>query len=251
MGEEAFPDGRPNDSLARRLTNGDSPHLSSLPFVNSEVDDREPAVLSDGTQVLLLAATLTERDAVLERLRPSHDEDRVLRVFADKQTYYVGRLGSVDVVLTTCRAGSQPRDGSNLVTYEAIRLSRPRAVVAVGIAFGGYTDKQKVGDVLVSTHVVPYEPARKQVSGDVPRGGEHEAGPLLLNRFLEARGWTYPRGDNYDCRVHEGRLLSGEKLVDSLEFKTELSRCIPKPSAGRWKAAAYMLPAHAPDSRNG
>lgn len=210
-------------ALSRRLTDGESPEMPSrAPFELPEVHSGDPAILKRGTQVLLLAATQTERDAVLERLKPSLDHEHVLRVYSGAQTYYVGRLGSVDVVLTTCRAGSQPRDGSTLVTHEAIGVVGPRAVVVVGMAFGGYTEKLRIGDVLVSTHVIPYEQVRKQASGDIHRGGEPEAGALLVNRFLEARGWRFPRPDGYECKVREGRMLTGEKLVDSLEFKTEL-----------------------------
>src|SRR6185436_5343764 len=180
--------------LSRELTNGESPIIPPRgPFALPPTQDGNVSMLKRGTQVLLLTATQTERDAVLESLKPLLDERCVLRIFSGAQTYYVGRLGSVDVVLTTCRAGSQPRDGSALVTHEAIGRVRPRAVLAVGMAFGGYTEKLRIGDILVSTHLIPYEPSRKQPGGDVHRGGEHDAGAVLLNRFLEARGWTFSR----------------------------------------------------------
>jgi nucleoside phosphorylase/tetratricopeptide (TPR) repeat protein len=224
--------------LKERLTNGESPRLEQRQaFALPILDDAEPGILKRGTQVLLLAATQTERDAVLERLQPIAGQQRVLRVFSGAQTYYVGRLGSVDVVLTTCKAGSQGRDGSGLVTYEAIGRARPRAVVAVGMAFGGYTEKLKIGDVLVSSHAIPYEPSRKQAEGDVHRGGEPEAGPLLLNRILEARGWTFRRSDGEACKVRDGRILSGEKLVDDLGFKTELFADHPEAIGGEMEGS--------------
>jgi nucleoside phosphorylase len=224
--------------LSEMLSNGESPRVGPRSsFVLPPVENANASILARGTQVLLLAATQTEREAVLERMHPLIEQAYVLRVFSGAQTYYVGRIGSVDVVLTTCRAGSQTRDGSGLVTYEAISRVSPRAVVAVGMAFGGYTDKLKIGDVLVSTHVIPYEPSRIQSSGNIPRGGEHDAGTLLLNRFLEARGWTFQRDDGYACQVRDGRILSGEKLVDSLEFKSELFATYPEAIGGEMEAS--------------
>jgi|GEM_PF-3116344 len=228
----------PMPSLRTRLTNGELPTLAALPaFLQPEIENAAPSALDRETQVLLLTATKTERDAVLQKLRPRADAQQVQRIFSGAQTYYVGRLGAVDVVLTTCRAGSQPRDGALIVTHEAIARTHPRAVVAVGMAFGGYTNKLKIGDVLVSTHIVPYEPSRKQPDGDLPRGGDHDAGALLLNRFLEARGWTYERSDGHPCEVREGRLLSGEKLVDDLDFKEELFAAHPEAIGGEMEGS--------------
>jgi len=111
------------------------------------------------------------------------------------------------------------------------------------MAFGGYTEKLRIGDILVSTHLIPYEPSRKQPGGDVHRGGEHDAGAVLLNRFLEARGWTFSRGDGYACQVRDGRLLSGEKLIDSLEFKTELFTAHPEAIGGEMEGSGVYAAA--------
>lgn len=82
-------------ALSEQLTNGESPKIAPrAPFALPEVDGGDPAILKRGTQVLLLAATQTERDAVLERLKPALNQERVLRVYSGAQTYYVGRLGS-------------------------------------------------------------------------------------------------------------------------------------------------------------
>jgi len=213
----------PTSELSDRLTNGEAPVLDQpAPSIPPNFEDLGTSSPPIGMDVLVLTATPVERDAVLRRLRPLADRDRVLRAFLGAQTYYVGNIGSVSVALTMCRAGSQPRDGSLLATFEAIQQFHPRAVVAVGMAFGGYPAKLHIGDVLVSTHVIPYEPSRQQDGGGVHRGGEHDAGQLLLNRFREAAGWQFIRSDGYACRVHEGRILSGEKLVDSLASKTKL-----------------------------
>ncbi len=219
-------------TLSERLTNGEWPDLVQRgPFAEPPLLDSDVSTLK-GKQVLLLAATLTERNAILERMQAPLGHERILRVFEGAQTYYVGVLGSVGVALTTSRAGSDLRDGSAMVTPEAIGLVEPRAVVSVGIAFGGYTEKLRIGDVLVSTHVIPYGPAREQTDGRIHRGGEHDAGSILLNRFLEARNWVFPRSDGYRCKVVDGRMLSGPKLVDSLPFKTELFTDHPEAIGG-------------------
>lgn len=232
--------------LKDRLTNGEVPSLD--PYIDGSIPamrdvDATSGVLRSGIDVLLLTATAVERNAVLHRLTPLADQETVLRIFAGLQTYYLGRLGSVTVALTMCRAGSQTRDGATLVIFEAIDRVRPRAVIAVGMAFGGYTDKAKIADVLLSTRVVPYEASRKQEGGDVARGGEPEAGPLLLNRFREAIGWRFVRSDGYQCQVHEGAVLSGEKLVDSLPFKFELFSAHPEAVGGEMEGSGVYAAA--------
>jgi nucleoside phosphorylase/tetratricopeptide (TPR) repeat protein len=237
MGDEQ-PTQTTRDDLSRRLTKGEAPQLEPRPaFATPHLVDAGDEVLGRGATILLLAATHVEREAVLERMRPRGDEPHVLRVYSGAQTYYIGRLGSVDVVLTTCRAGAGSRDGSTIVTLEAIGKVRPRGVVAIGMAFGGYTNKLKIGDVLVSTRVIPYEAARIQEAGNISRGGEHDAGAVLLNRFSEARGWTFPRGDGYACRVVDGPMLSGEKVVDSLRFKTDLFTDHPQAIGGEMEGS--------------
>ncbi|MBK7537701.1 MAG: 5'-methylthioadenosine/S-adenosylhomocysteine nucleosidase [Myxococcales bacterium] len=184
-----------------------------------------------------MTAVAVERDAILRLMKPLPGHAQIREAPVKYLTYYVGVIGEARVVLTMCRPGAIDRDGSIIATTEAIQACQPRSVIAAGIAFGGYTEKLKIGDVLVSNRVISYEPARKQAGGDRPRGSQREAGKLLLNRFRNVLGWCFERPDRRRCSFVEGLLLSGEKLVDDLDFKVELFEQYPESIGGEMEGA--------------
>jgi nucleoside phosphorylase len=181
---------------------------------------------------LLVTANDVERDAMLRLVHPPKRRRAVLRRSIGQATYYLAALGDHPVVLFTCKAGSVQRDSAALAVAEAIKRCRPKAVVGVGIAFGGYTDKLKIGDALVSSKVIAYEPQRLQTTGAIQRGPHTDAGPILFNRFTNVRNWKFVRPDRHSCRVKDGPILSGEKLVDDLDFKVSLFSQYPEAIGG-------------------
>lgn len=237
--------------LRARLTNGDDPAWdyvaapwnSALPEVETGVPRAVEAAAAQGVDAILLTAVRVEREAVLRLMKPLPDRAHITQAPVGNLTFYLGLLGGARVALTTSRMGSVGRDASILTLHEAIQSCGPRAVIAVGIAFGGYTDKVRIGDVLVSTRVVSYEPARKQAEGDRPRGSQFEAGPILLNRFHNVMGWRFERPDGSPCTNVEGQLLSGEKLVDDLDFKQELFARFPESIGGDMESAGIAAAA--------
>lgn len=235
----------PPKTLRSRLTDGehpkfdlhDSPWNGPLPDIEPGVPEVLHDVVAAGVDVLLMTAVQVERDAVLRIMKPSLGRARIAQAPFGHLTYYVGLIGDARVVLTMSRPGAVGRDAALLSLYEAMQHCEPRAVIAVGIAFGGYTEKLKIGDVLFANRVIAYEPARKQAGGDRARGPQTEPGPLLLNRFRNVVGWRFERPDGLLCAIAEGPLLSGEKLVDDLDFKEELFTEFPESIGGEMEGA--------------
>lgn len=227
------------------LTSGEDPKYESdgAPWTTAappmkDADESEVASFRrDGVDVLIVTAVDVERDAVLREMKPASDARRIRRAHVGKQTFYLGRMGSYTVALTTCRMGSAGRDASTLTVADAIDVCRPRCVIAVGIAFGGNTAKLKIGDVLVSSQVIAYEAQRKEDGRTVYRGPRPEAGAVLLNRFSESTTWNCIRPDGQVLTRFVGPLLSGEKLVDSLTFKAELFSSFPDAIGGEMEAS--------------
>lgn len=170
----------------------------------------------------VLCATEAEREAILKRLRPPRGKRTLLTIFDEHNTCFRGRLGETEVVVCMAAMGSSGRDGSTVVATEVIRSWQLRAVIMIGIAFGRDPSKQRIGTVLVSERIAPYEPQRIGEATSVARGGETAAGRTLLNRFRNTIGWEFYAPDGTKCDVQFGVLLSGEKLVDNLDFKTAL-----------------------------
>lgn len=220
------------------LTNGEDPSVVErfeplpLPKILPSSTEIYCAVVGDGVDVLAVTATPVERDAVLRNMRPVEGHDGVLKVPIQDLVYFVGRLGDAIIALVMTRTGASMRDGSTLAVNEAIAASTPRAVIAVGMAWGMNAQQLKLGDVLVSTRIVPFDVARRQEDDDVYRGAKPEAGGLLLNRFLNVTGWSFARPDGHTCQIKDGAVLSGESLVDSLSYKAKLHRAFPDAIGG-------------------
>jgi nucleoside phosphorylase len=218
----------PLDEISARLTNGEEASdferfaVPALPTIVSSGAETYETLVDDGVDVLVVTATPVERDAVLRHMTPLEGQAAIIKVPLKNLTYFVGRLGEPVAALVMTRIGASMRDGSTLAVNEAIDSCAPRAVIAVGIAWGMDTRQLRLGDVLVSTRIVPFDVARRQDGGDVHRAATPEAGGLLLNRFLNVTGWSFVRPDGQTCRTKDGPVLSGESLVDSLAFKRKL-----------------------------
>lgn len=198
---------------------------------------------------VLVVAVPVERDAVLDLLEPV-DGSSVLKVFEGETVYYVGQLGLYTCALVMCQMGSTGRDSSILATSAAIETWKPAAgVIMPGIAFGRCAPrpddapradaKQLLGDVIVATQVVPYEPARMGISEFVSRGAHPESSLLLVNR-LRNLDWSWTPSDDGSVAPRGllfGPILSGEKLVDDPSFKEQLFEEFPKAIGGEMEGA--------------
>lgn len=187
--------------------------------------------------VALVVVTEVERSAVLKQLQPPGDDDEILQIFEGANTYVVGRIGMINVILCRSAMGSIGRDSSLTVTSELITNWRPNAVIMLGIAFGRDSNKQRLGSVLISDRIIPYEPQRLGEAEDQERGVPIQSGAVLLDRFNNMLGWKFLSPDGEDCGFQVGPILSGEKLVDNTVFKDDLFNRYPKAIGGEMEGA--------------
>lgn len=187
-------------------------------------------------KLLIVTATEIETRTLIRYLTPIDGQDELLQGTIDDLTYRIGRFGSYNIVHFQCGMGTTGRDASTLSTYISIQYWRPAAVIMIGIAFGGVPNKQKLGDVLVSEMISSYESARV---GDVtiPRGPTSLAGAVLLDRFRNMIDWEYPIPNSENSKKIMGEILSGDKLVDNLEFKAQLFNMFPNAIGGEMEGA--------------
>jgi WD40 repeat protein/nucleoside phosphorylase len=99
----------------------------------------------------------------------------------------------------------------------------PRYVIACGIAFGVDDKKQRIGDVLVSEFIVPYESARVTNGDYALRGSHPDANRKLFDslRQLDQRMKTGSKNGTWPT-LQLGGILSGDKLVDDVLFRDKL-----------------------------
>ncbi len=162
--------------------------------------------------LLLLVATQVEFDAAKGILG-----NPVVHRFA-AVSVLLGKIGNYAVALVRCEAGASGRQGSQATLNVALPRLKPRAVIAVGIAFGSSRDKQSFKDVLISTRIIPYEPQRVGAERVDYRGPQPESGLVLRDRLNQLRETDSIAG----VRVHLGPLLAGEKLLDNRAKTSQL-----------------------------
>eukprot|EP01034_Spumella_vulgaris_P030452 gene30454-37670_t len=162
-----------------------------------------------------------ERKAVQEQFA-SHGIQSPLIFDGGRAFFDLGYVNGRRIALIKSEMGSSSVGGSTTTTMRMIGHLSPKAVVMVGIAFGVDSKKQSLGDVLISKQVLCYDLQRVGTGSDgslilKSRGEKTSANPTLLSLFQATAGiWS-------EATVTAGLLLSGEKLVDNIDFREQIA----------------------------
>src|SRR6266480_806098 len=195
-----------------------------------------------GCDVLLVTAAEVEAWAVLKVFTVQgspfgrHD--------IDNNTYFdLGVIGGARTFLVQSEMGDGGPAGASLVVNEGIKTLSPSVVIMVGIAFGLIPQEQSLGDILVSRQLVGYELQKIEQGPDgkesiMPRGDRVSASPRLLSQLRASIfDWQGPK-------VHFGLVLSGDKLVDHINFRNKLLGIEPEAIGGEMEGTGVYSAAH-------
>lgn len=219
-------------------------HIPSITFDSPKIIDigvNELKALIPRVEILLLTVNDWERKALLSEMTPIDGRDGILQGALDKLTYRIGMFGNYCAAYTESTMSSGGRHGATLTAERAINELKPKAVLLLGIAFGIDSSKQKLGDVLIAESIQPYE--FQKVHNDFSityRGQATPCGYTLSERFRMRRDdWTPKHGDKSfnDVKVHQGLVLSGEKLVNNKDFRDALVKAFPTAIGGEMEGA--------------
>ncbi|MDJ0718626.1 MAG: hypothetical protein QNJ54_31110 [Prochloraceae cyanobacterium] len=210
---------------------------------------QETQDIASKVDVLLLTVTDPEREAVLSVMSPLPGEEEILQGSIAQITYRFGLFGNYYVAQTESTMGSSGRAGSLSTTMQAINELKPKAVLLLGIAFGVNRNKQRLCDVLVAESIFSYELQKIQGGIIINRGRETPCGLTLSERFRNRRqGWELPCGRR-SVQVHQGLVLSGDKLVNDKDFRDRLIANFPFAVGGEMEGAgAYEAAERARDT---
>lgn len=138
------------------------------------------------------------------------------------KTYYLGRFGFYPAAYIHVDEQGITSPASMPLVSQLVNELAPVAVVMVGIAFGVNEQKQKIGDVIVSDKILPYDSQKilenKTEYKEVPK----EVGFQLLNAFREYREWIYCLPNSKQSVVYVGSVLTGSRLVNNYEYRLQL-----------------------------
>jgi nucleoside phosphorylase len=155
----------------------------------------------------------------------------------------LGNHGEMSIVHTIAEMGSGGVGATQQRTRQAIDHWKPAAVVAIGIAFGMDETKQRIGDVLVSTQIQDYELGRLGSDGTLtPRGDKPHASDTLCNRIRQTDTAQSRQFSDWP-KVRFGLVLSGQKLVDNLDYRESLKRLYVEAIGGEMEATGLYVSA--------
>ncbi|MDR2252726.1 MAG: pentapeptide repeat-containing protein, partial [Bifidobacteriaceae bacterium] len=178
--------------------------------------------------IALVTCNPIEDDAVRRRFAP----DAQLSIVDGVWHYKLGKHCDVDVIQVVSHQGQLQ---AQLTAHRIQEVFRPRAMIAVGIAFGLHPEKQEAGDVLVSKWTMDHDLKKVDRSGHtLLRGTPLTATRSLVDRF---RAVDRDRSGGRDRNIvwpqlHFGGIISGSTLVDNLALREHLKAMIPLDAIG-------------------
>jgi nucleoside phosphorylase len=217
-----------------------------LSFLGALIEREDSRTDSNkGFDVLLITVNQYEYDAV-KRLAIDRSGIDPPVMFGKRAYYDLGKIGGVRVAVVRSEMGSTQPGGSTITTLQAITDLAARYVIAVGVMFGTDRSKQKIGQILYSRQLQNYDLQRIGTEKDfdstiIPRGDKVTANPRFLSIVRDA-------ADNWPeaaaIGVPEGvLLLSGEKLVDNLDYRNQLLQLFPEAKGGEMEATGMYAAA--------
>ncbi|HYP27228.1 MAG TPA: tetratricopeptide repeat protein [Blastocatellia bacterium] len=192
--------------------------------------------------VLIITATEVESEAVLQVFKEATGE-AVKPVSIDKRMYHdLGIVNGASVYLAQSQMGSGGPGASQQTVQRGIDALKPSSVIMVGIAFGINSKKQSIGDILVSQQLMLYDLQRVGRSKEgqleiILRGDRPRASSRLLNFFQGA----HLHWDKSKAKVRFGLVLSGEKLVDNIDFRDQLKAFEQEAIGGEMEGAGLYV----------
>ncbi|MDS4070478.1 MAG: hypothetical protein RKO24_12755 [Candidatus Competibacter sp.] len=193
--------------------------------------------MAQQADVLIVTATRIESKAVLDVFAELTGQPARI-VTKNRRTYRdLGAVGGTRVFLALTEMGSGGLGASQQAVQKGIEALRPGAVFLVGIAFGVDEKKQCIGDILVSQQLQLYDLQRVGKDQIVLRGDKPHASPRPIDYFRHADlDW-----DESKAKIEFGLILSGEKLVDNLDYREQLQRLAPEALGGEMEGAGLYV----------
>src|SRR5262245_25201601 len=184
-------------------------------------------VLATPTEEEALAEAATRRSLTFERIK----DDRL------GEYHWLGDIGNETVIAVRPSRergrvvmGALGRLGSAARGIRFQEATGAKGIVQLGMAFGIDPSRQRLGDVLVSTSLIPYDSRDVKPNPDgsggyifeYPEDPRQPARPALINLFHRELG----RG-GHAFGIHFGALLSGAARIHCGRFRDEVVRSMP------------------------
>jgi nucleoside phosphorylase len=188
------------------------------------------------SDVLIVTATRVESKAIVEVIGGVGGTPKSISI-DDRMYQDLGVVNGAQVFLTQSEMGTGGLGASLLTIRRGIDALSPSYVIMAGTAFGIDSERQSIGDILVSKQLMLYDLQRVGTEDGkvklIQRGDRPHASSSLISRFRSADIYW----DDSKFKVHSGLILSGEKLVDNIDFRDQLREFEPEAIGGEMEGA--------------
>lgn len=185
--------------------------------------------------ILIMTVTPVESRAVLQAFQQATGNKAQSITIGDRVYRDLGTVNSAKVFMAFSEMGTAGLGAAQQAVQKGIAALQPHAVIMVGIAFGTNDQKQTIGDILVSKQLMLYESQRVGAGEIVSRGDRPHSAPRLVNYLHDAHfDWD-------GAEVRFGLVLTGEKLVDDLDYRDSLKKLESEAIGGDMEGAGLYV----------
>lgn len=204
---------------------------------SSSPNDRPPPA-AQRIRVLFITVTPIESRALHSKIREVTGTAPATVTIGNFSYKSLGTIGNFDIIHQISGMGSGGLNGSQEIIRRSILETKPYAVIMVGIAFGVDPSKQKIGTILISNQIQHYDLQRINKDSSLSlRGDKVTASSVLLN-WVAHTETDWPENKH---QVTKGLILSGDKLIDNLDYRNEITSAAPESIGGEMEGAGLYV----------
>jgi nucleoside phosphorylase/AAA+ ATPase superfamily predicted ATPase len=193
---------------------------------------------SNKADVLIFTVTRDESVAVLNTFKQATGIDNKSITIGDRTYRDLGIVNGTKVFMALSEMGAGGLGAAQQAVQKGIEALKPHSVIMVGIAFGINEQKQTIGDILVARQLMCYESQRIGAGEIIARGDKAHSSTRLVNYLQNAHlDWT-------GAEVEFGLVLTGEKLVDNLDYRESLRQLASEAIGGEMEGAGLYVSCH-------
>ena len=190
-------------------------------------------------EILLMPATTGEEGPFLYYLKQS--SEKVIETYIDGLRMCIGHYGKSKVIfiITAPTKSGQGPIHANAITFKMLeKVPSIKYVVAVGVCFGMYPEKQNLGDVVISDMICAFTIKREEGATffGYQRGTQYQVMPAILHKFRPPHGFEMP----HNIKVSTGDLISTGSLINNPDVKQKLLEFKRDAIAGEMEGAGIM-----------
>jgi len=190
------------------------------------------------TDLLLVTVNPNETKALLDAFAQAAGHGARPVAIGDRVYRDLGSVNGTSCMHALSEMGTTGPGAAQETVAKGIRALRPGAVIFIGIAFGMDEKKQAIGDILLAKQLRLYDLQRvgPQI---VLRGDRPHSSTWLVNYFNGVAQSSWP-----GAPVRTGVMLTGDKLIDDIDYRQQLRALEPEAIGGEMEGAGLYVASH-------